>query len=88
MIIAVGGFKQFEPYHKIRVLLREDINRKKTFSFGRCPNHLNPPTDPGQLGPFFLDVKIQDLKVTGEHKKKICKNVGRGGKYINNLKNS
>ena len=23
--------------------LREDIRRKKTFSFGHCPNHLNPP---------------------------------------------
>ena len=53
---------------------------KKTFSFGHCPNHLNPPPWPqlGQLGPFFSDVKIQDLKVT----------VGRGGRYINNLKNS
>ena len=26
--------------------LREDINRKKTFSFGHCPNHLNPPPSP------------------------------------------
>ena len=31
--------------------VREDINGKKTFSFG-------------QLGPFFSDVKIQVLKVT------------------------
>ena len=23
--------------------LREDLNRKKTFSFGHCPNHLTPP---------------------------------------------
>ena len=23
--------------------LREDIGTKKTFSFGHCPNHLNPP---------------------------------------------
>ena len=23
--------------------VREDINEKKTFSFGHCPNHLNPP---------------------------------------------
>ena len=23
--------------------LREDIKEKKTFSFGHCPNHLNPP---------------------------------------------
>ena len=38
---------------------------KKTFSFGHCPNHLNPPPDPnsGNL-VFFSDVKIQDLKVT------------------------
>ena len=24
-------------------VVREDINEKKTFSFGHCPNHLNPP---------------------------------------------
>ena len=28
---------------KILQTLREDIRRKKTFSFGHCPNHLNPP---------------------------------------------
>ena len=27
----------------ITFFLREDISRKKTFSFGHCPNHLNPP---------------------------------------------
>ena len=43
--------------------LREDINRKKTFSFGHCPNHLTPPLTPPTWS-FFSDVKIQDLKVT------------------------
>ena len=28
----------------MQYFLREDLNRKKTFSFGHCPNHLNPPT--------------------------------------------
>ena len=40
--------------------LREDINRKKTFSFGHCPNHLNPPPhDPnsGNLVLFFRTSK-------------------------------
>ena len=41
--------------------------KKKKFSFGYCPNHLNSPPPWPQfrlLGPFFSDVKIQDLKVT------------------------
>ena len=35
--------------------LREGFNEKKTFSFGHCPNHLNPPPDPnaGNLVLFF-----------------------------------
>merc|ERR1719422_2562036 len=58
---------------------------KKTFSFGHCPNHLNhPPLTPIQATwSFFSDAKI--LRLT---KKKVCKNVGRGGRYVNNLKNS
>ena len=46
--------------------LREGINGKKTFSFGHCPNHLNPPplTPIRATWSFFSDVKIQDLKVT------------------------
>ena len=59
-------------------LIREEINRKKTFSFGHCPNYLTPWPQFGQLGHLFSDVTIQDLKV----------NVQRGGKHINNLKNS
>ena len=48
--------------------IREGVNGKKTFSFGHCPNHLNPPPSPqfGQLGPLFSEVKIQDLKVSLE----------------------
>ena len=37
---------QFDPFGTPKAHLgplREDINRKKTFSFGHCPNHLNPP---------------------------------------------
>ena len=45
--------------------IREDINRKKTFSFGHCPNNLTPPPDPIRATwSFFSDVKIPDLKVT------------------------
>ena len=59
--------------HLVRVknhkadLVREDINEKKTFSLGHCPNHLTPPLTP--------------IRATWSL-------VGRGGRYINNLKNS
>ena len=49
--------------------VREDLNLKKTFSFGHCPNYLSPhPPWPqfGQLGPLFSEVEIQDLKVSLE----------------------
>ena len=51
-----------------QVHLREGLNGKKTFSFGHCPNHLNPPplTPIRATSSFFLDVKIQDLKVSLE----------------------
>ena len=34
--------------------LREDINRKKTFSLGHCPNHLNPLTPIRAIWSFFF----------------------------------
>ena len=43
--------------------------KKKTFSFGHCPNYLTPPPhdpDSGNLVLFFLEVEIQDLKVSLE----------------------
>ena len=49
--------------------IREGVNwKKKTFSFGHCPNYLTPPPWPqfGQLGPLFSEVEIQDLKVSLE----------------------
>ena len=52
--------------------LREDINRKKTYSFGHCPNPLNPPPpwpQFGQLGPFFSDVKNDVLACITERSK-------------------
>ena len=53
---------------------------KKTLSFGHCPNHLTPPlTQFRQLGPFFSDVKIQDLKVT---KKRFAKMWGGEGDIL------
>ena len=36
--------------------VRDDVNRKRKFTFGHCPNHLNPPS-PQNLVLFFLDVK-------------------------------
>ena len=64
--------------------------RKKTFSFGHCPNYLkqkNPPHWPqfGQLGHLFSEVEIQDLKVSLELRiLYILYNI----LYICNLKNS
>ena len=45
-------------------MIREGLNgKKKTFSFGHCPNHLNPALTPIRATwSFFSDVKIQDLK--------------------------
>ena len=43
-------------------LVREEVNRKNTFSFGHCPNHLNPPPhDPnsGNLVLFFRKSKFK-----------------------------
>ena len=48
------------------VRVREDIRRKSVF-FRTLPESPKPPPpwpQFGQLGPFFSDVKIQDLKVT------------------------
>ena len=47
--------------------VREDINGKKTFSFGHCPNHLNPPPpDPnsGNLVLFFGRQKRRFARMT------------------------
>ena len=50
-----------------KVWLREGVNWKKTFSFGHCPNYLNPPPlpppDPNS-GNLVLFFGRQDLKVT------------------------
>ena len=57
---------------------------KKTFSFGHCPNHLNPPPWPqfGQLGPLFSHVKIQDLKVNLKQPKTTLNNLKQPKKTI------
>ena len=43
------------------ICVREDLNRKKTFSFGHCPNPLTPPPDPnlGNLVLFFWTSKFK-----------------------------
>ena len=65
---------------------RRDLGRrstKKNVFFRALPKLPNPPplTPIWATWSFFWDIKIQDLKVT-------WKNVGRGGRHINNLKNS
>ena len=50
-------------------MIREDINRKKTFSFGHCPNYLSLPPHFGQLVPLFLDVKNDVLARITEQSK-------------------
>ena len=81
--IVLCGVQKWDVVH----ILREDINRKKTFSFGHCPKHLNPPplTPIRATWSFFFG--LQNLRFAS-HLRKVCKNVGRGGRYINNLKNS
>ena len=53
-------------YRRIRMYmaLREEVNRKKTFSFGHCPNYLTPPHDPnsGNLVLFFRKSKFKIWK--------------------------
>ena len=66
--------------------LREDINRKKTFSFGHCPNHLPPPWPQfGQLGPLFLRQKRRFARMTG--KKIDADNEGCNDNYDDNYGN-
>ena len=66
--------------------LEKTSMKKKTFSFGHCPNYLKPPTTPIRATwSFFSDVKIQDLKVSLELRiLYILYNI----LYICNLKNS
>ena len=47
--------------------VREDINSKKTFSFGHCPNHLTPPPpapNSGNLVLFFGRQKRRFVRMT------------------------
>ena len=41
--------------------VREDINEKKTFSFGHCPNEGGLPM-PEFFGPFFQEVHFWSIK--------------------------
>ena len=68
--------------------IREDINRKKTFSFGHCPKHLAPPPpDPnsGNLVLFFY-VKNDVLRVWPE-KRFDADNEGCSDNYDDNYGN-
>ena len=68
-------------------MFREDTNEKKTFSFGHCPNHLNPPPDPnsGNLVLFFLRQKRRFVRMTG--KKFDADNEGCNDNYDDNYGN-
>ena len=68
--------------------LREDINTKKNVFFRALPESPNPPplTPIRATWSFFLEVKIQDLKVSLELK--ILYNILYDILYICNLKNS
>ena len=43
LIVSVSAIIFTIPNTIFFIMLREDINWKKTFSFGHCPNYLNPP---------------------------------------------
>ena len=61
--------------------LREDINRKKTFSLGHCPNHLTtPPPDPNS-GNLVLFFGRQNSRFES-HKKKFAKMLGGEGDIL------
>merc|ERR1711928_161097 len=61
--------------------------RKKHFISLHCPM-LSVVVFP----PLFLNLSLYVIldipEVPEDSQKKVCKNVGRGGRYINNLKNS
>ena len=72
-------FAYAERMHMCGLCLREDLNKKNVF-FRALLESPKPPPWPqfGQLGPFFRTSKFKIWKSL----------VGRGGRYINNLKNS
>ena len=45
------------------VTVREDINSKKTFSFGHCPNHLSPPPHGPKSGNLVLFFRKSKFKI-------------------------
>ena len=44
---------------------RENINKKKTFSVGHCPNHLNPNQHIFSSTLYFLDGQYEVYTVCG-----------------------
>ena len=50
-------------------LFREEVNRKKTFSFGHCPNHLNPPPHDPNSGILVLFFQKSKFKILKRHRK-------------------
>ena len=69
LILKKNAETLFKAVHCITISfnIREDINRKKTFSLGHCPNHLTtPPPDPysGNSVLFFGRQKRRFARMT------------------------
>ena len=74
-----GNYKQVSEIQNVwKFLIRDDIERKFSFSFGHYPNHLTPPSWPrfGQLGCLFWTSKRLERLAKRE-----CLNAG-GGREI------
>ena len=63
-------------------MIREDINRKKTFSFGHYPNHVTPPPDPNSSN-LVLFFTSKTTSCAYDQKKNDADNEGCNDNYGN-----
>ena len=54
---------EVESRVSVIVVVREDLNWKKTFSFGHCPNYLNPPPHHPNSGNLVLFFRTSKFKI-------------------------
>ena len=54
---------EYGAFHEFIIHIREDINEKKTLSFGHCPNPLNPPPPDPNLGNLVLFFRTSKFKI-------------------------
>ena len=52
LFVGVGHLSLFDICRFLSFVVREGVNEKKTFSFGHCPNYLNPPPHPPIRAPW------------------------------------